>query len=159
MTPPSAGRPPGPPATRGRRRRPPTNRRLAERYGVSLRQVERTRRLAATEVGRRLLKHLNPRSAEWLLRVVHEGLVSVDALLKPRATVLRLLRHWRAGQLGALPPPAVGRRPPPPVAPPEPWMFDPRLLSGYCRLAARACPALRIDIRRLQTAVRRALAR
>ncbi|HXG16600.1 MAG TPA: hypothetical protein VNK50_10145 [Calidithermus sp.] len=159
MTPTSTEHPSGSPAAARGRRGPPTSRSLAERYGVSLRQVERTRRLAATELGRRLLKHLSPRGAERLLWAANEGLIPIDALLRPRSTTLRLLRHWRAGQLGALPPPALGRRPAVPAVPPEPWMFDPRLLGAYCRLAARACPALRIDIRRLRTALRRALGR
>lgn len=136
----------------------PTNRMLAERYGVSLRQVERTRRLAATALGRHLLRYLRPAGAERLLRAAEAGLVPAAALLRPRPTTLRLLRHWRAGQLGALPPPRLGRRPPP-AGPPEPWMFDPALLAAYCRLAARACPGLRVDIRRLGTALRRARGR
>jgi hypothetical protein len=137
------------------RQPPPTNQTLAAKYGVSLRQVERTRRLAASDLGRHLLKHLSPRGAERLLRAARDGLIPPDALMSVRPTMLRLLRHWRAAEFPAVPPPALRRRPPKPTAPPEPWMFDPSLLGAYCRLAGRACPALRIDIRRLLGALRR----
>lgn len=113
--------------------------------------------MAADPLGRRLTAYLTAAAAERLVEAVRAGLMPAHHLRQIAKTAEQLIRCWKTGQLGAIPPPAFMGRRPPMRRRADVWMYDPRLVATYCRLARHACPALAVDLNRLLGALRSTL--